>query len=88
MSLTRSLAVEWGEYGINVNAIAPGMIETDLTRKRLENKEYRELFLRRTPLGRLGAPIDLVGAVIYLSSDASDWVTGQTIVIDGGYTAW
>jgi NAD(P)-dependent dehydrogenase (short-subunit alcohol dehydrogenase family) len=87
ISLTRSLAVEWGEYGINVNAIAPGMIETDLTRKRLENKDYYDYWMRTIPLKRVGRPQDLVGAVIYLSSEASDWMTGQVVVIDGGYTA-
>jgi NAD(P)-dependent dehydrogenase (short-subunit alcohol dehydrogenase family) len=87
LSLTRSLAVEWGEYHINVNAIAPGMIETDLTRKRLESKDYRDLFVRSTALRRIGTPADLVGAAIYLSSDASDWMTGQVMIIDGGYTA-
>ena len=87
INLTRALAIEWGQYHINVNAIAPGMIETDLTRKRLENKEYSNYWVDRTPLRRIGKPEDLIGAVIYLSSQASDWLTGQTIVIDGGYTA-
>jgi len=87
INLTRSLAVEWGKYNINVNAIAPGMIETELTSKRLENKEYYNYWIDRTPLRRIGRPEDLIGAVIYLSSEASNWVTGHTIVIDGGYTA-
>ena len=87
INLTRALAIEWGKYHINVNAIAPGIIETDLTRKRLENKKYYKYWIDRTPLGRIGKPEDLIGAVIYLSSQASDWLTGQTIVIDGGYTA-
>jgi NAD(P)-dependent dehydrogenase (short-subunit alcohol dehydrogenase family) len=87
INLTRALAIEWGKYNINVNAIAPGIIETDLTRKRLENKKYYKHWVDRTPLGRIGKPEDLIGAVIYLASGASDWLTGQTIVIDGGYTA-
>ncbi len=86
INLTRSLAIEWGKYNINVNAIAPGMIETDLTKKRLENKEYNKYWIDRTPLRRIGRPEDLIGAVIYLSSEASNWLTGHTIVIDGGYT--
>jgi NAD(P)-dependent dehydrogenase (short-subunit alcohol dehydrogenase family) len=86
INLTRSLAVEWGKHNINVNAIAPGIIETDLTRKRLENKEYFDLWIDRTPLERIGKPDDLSGAVIYLSSKASDFVTGHTIMIDGGYS--
>jgi NAD(P)-dependent dehydrogenase (short-subunit alcohol dehydrogenase family) len=87
INLTRALAIEWGKYNINVNAIAPGIIETDLTRKRLENKKYYKYWIDRTPLGRIGKPEDLIGALIYLSSGASNWLTGQTIVIDGGYTA-
>ena len=87
INLTRSLAIEWAKYDIHVNAIAPGIIETDLTRNRLENKEYYNSWIDRTPLGRIGTPEDLYGAIIYLSSEASNWLTGHTIVIDGGYTA-
>ena len=86
INLTRSLAVEWGKYNINVNAIAPGMIETDLTRKRLEDKEICEYFVKRVPLGKIGQPDYLVGPVLFLSSEASTWMTGQTIVLDGGQT--
>jgi NAD(P)-dependent dehydrogenase (short-subunit alcohol dehydrogenase family) len=86
INLTRSLAVEWGKYNINVNAIAPGMIETDLTRKRLEDKEIYEYFVKRVPLGKIGQPDYLVGPVLFLSSEASTWMTGQTIVLDGGQT--
>ena len=85
INLTKSLAVEWGKHNINVNAIAPGIIETELTRKRLEDKEYFDLWINRTPLERIGKPEDLSGAIIYLSSGASDFVTGNTIMIDGGY---
>jgi NAD(P)-dependent dehydrogenase (short-subunit alcohol dehydrogenase family) len=85
INLTKSLAVEWGKHNINVNAIAPGIIETELTRKRLEDKEYFDLWIDRTPLERIGKPEDLSGAIIYLSSAASDFVTGNTIMIDGGY---
>lgn len=87
INLTRALAVEWGKYNINVNAIAPGMVETELTKKRLKNKEYYDYWIDRTPLRRIGRPEDLIGAVVYLSSEASNWLTGHTIVIDGGYTA-
>lgn len=86
MNLTRSLAVEWGKYNINVNAIAPGMIETDLTRKRLEDHAFYQHFIERVPLGKIGQPDDLVGVIIFLSSEASNWLTGQTIVMDGGQT--
>ena len=87
INLTRSLAVEWSEYQINVNAIAPGMIETDLTRARLRGKDYYKNALDRIPLKRIGKPEDLTGAVIFLASDLSDWMTGQVMVIDGGFTA-
>lgn len=88
INLTKSLAVEWGKYNINVNAIAPSIIETDLTRDRLDNKEYSDLWIDRTPLERIGRPEDLSGAIIYLSSGASDFVTGHTIMVDGGYSVW
>lgn len=86
INLTRSLAVEWGKHNIHVNAIAPGLVKSDLTRKRLEDQTFSEFFLERIPLGRIGRPEDLAGLVIFLSSEASDWITGQTIVIDGGQT--
>jgi NAD(P)-dependent dehydrogenase (short-subunit alcohol dehydrogenase family) len=86
INLTRSLGVEWGKYNINVNAIAPGLVESDLTRTRLEDQSLRKYFLERVPLRRIGQPEDLVGVVIFLSSEASNWITGQTIVIDGGQT--
>lgn len=87
INLTKSLAMEWGRYNINVNAIAPGIIETELTRKRLENKKYYKYLIDRNPLERIGKPEDLIGAIIYLSSEASNFVTGHTILIDGGYSA-
>ncbi|MGA3173546.1 MAG: glucose 1-dehydrogenase [Syntrophorhabdales bacterium] len=86
INFTRSLAVEWGRYNINVNAIAPGMIETDLTRGRLEDKEFHDYFIKRVPLGKIGQAYDLAGPVIFLCSEASDWLTGQTMVLDGGQT--
>ena len=86
INLTRSLAVEWGKYHVNVNAVAPGMIESNLTRKRLEDREFYKYFVERIPLQRIGQPEDLSGIVIFLSSDASDWITGQTIIADGGQT--
>ena len=86
INMTRSLAVEWGKYHINVNAIAPGMIATDLTRKRLEDKDFYDYYVERVPLGKIGQPDDLVGPVVFLCSGASDWLTGQTMVLDGGQT--
>lgn len=84
--LTKALAVEWSEFNIRVNAIAPGYMETDLTAHFKQNqKDLYESIRERTPLKRWGRPEDLVGALIYLSSDASDFMTGQTLYVDGGY---
>jgi NAD(P)-dependent dehydrogenase (short-subunit alcohol dehydrogenase family) len=86
-SLTRSCAREWAADGIRVNAIEPFVIKTEFT-KPLWGEDHRQRWFDHiTPVGRLGAPEDLVGSVIYLASDASSWVTGQTIVLDGGLTA-
>ena len=85
--LTKSLAVEWGPQGIRVNGIAPGWIVTPLTTPLFEDEEFREWVLSRTPLGRPGAPDDLVGLAVFLASDASAFITGQIIYVDGGWTA-
>jgi NAD(P)-dependent dehydrogenase (short-subunit alcohol dehydrogenase family) len=85
--MTRALALEWGPRGIRVNAIAPGFILTDLTRKLWSEPAMQSWGLSNTPLRRMGAPDDLVGAAIFLASPASAFVTGQTIYVDGGFTA-
>ncbi|WP_404980696.1 SDR family NAD(P)-dependent oxidoreductase [Carboxydichorda subterranea] len=85
--LTRTLAAEWARYGIRVNSISPGYIHTPL----VESEAVRHLvprWLEATPLGRLGEVEDLQGAVVYLASEASDFMTGHDLVIDGGYTVW
>jgi NAD(P)-dependent dehydrogenase (short-subunit alcohol dehydrogenase family) len=82
---TRIMAQEWAKYNIRVNAIAPGHIHTRLGDSIFEAvPEYKEEFLQRVPMGRIGDPDEIVGAMIYLASDASSYVTGVTIVVDGG----
>lgn len=88
VNLTRVLAVEWAKYNINVNAIAPTFIHTPLTKPMLEDEAFKQDVLARIPLGRFGQPADVVGAVVFLASPASDLVTGHTLLVDGGWTAW
>jgi NAD(P)-dependent dehydrogenase (short-subunit alcohol dehydrogenase family) len=87
-NLTRQLAVEWAQYGILVNAIAPGWIPTEATEGGMAKPQNRERMERSTPLGRLGLPAEIRGAVIYLASPASSYVTGTMLSIDGGYASW
>lgn len=84
VQLTRSMAVEFGALNVQVNAIAPGWIETDMTASLRERPIEKELLLR-TPAGRWGKPEDLAGAAVFLASPASDFVTGVTLFVDGGY---
>lgn len=85
--MTRALAMEWGPRGIRVNAIAPGFILTDLTNKLWAQPVMQEWAMANTPLQRLGKPDDLVGAALFLASDASAFMTGQTVYVDGGCSA-
>ena len=85
---TRALAFEWARYKINVNDIAPGYFKTDLTKVVENYPETKRMIMEHIPLGRMGEPEELNGAVIFLSSNASDYMTGQTIFIDGGYLTW
>lgn len=85
VGLTQSLASEWGEYNVRVNAIAPGHFMTAMTRSRMEDPDYHTAVIHRTPLKRIGDPDDIVGPVVFLASDASKFVTGHTLVVDGGW---
>jgi NAD(P)-dependent dehydrogenase (short-subunit alcohol dehydrogenase family) len=84
-ALVRSIAVEYGRYGIRANAILPGWIETDMTAGIMSDERFQSSQLGRTSLRRWGRPDDFAGIAVYLASDASRFHTGDTIVIDGGY---
>lgn len=85
--LTKALANEWAKYNINVNAIAPGYMETDNTKEIREDKKRNKEILERIPAGRWGTPEDLDGVVIFLASKASNYVNGECIAVDGGWLA-
>jgi NAD(P)-dependent dehydrogenase (short-subunit alcohol dehydrogenase family) len=86
-SLTRSLAVEWSKKGVTVNAVAPGVFRTDLNAKLLDSSPRGQELLMRTPMGRFGKTEELIGATVYLASDSASFVTGQVLVVDGGFLA-
>jgi NAD(P)-dependent dehydrogenase (short-subunit alcohol dehydrogenase family) len=86
-SLTRSLAVEWSKKGVTVNAVAPGVFRTDLNAQLLDSTPRGQELLMRTPMGRFGKTEELIGAVVYLASDSASFVTGQSLVVDGGFLA-
>ena len=84
--MTRGLAVEWGRYGITVNVLAPGWFKTAQNASLYEKKEWCDYITSRIPLNRVGQPHDLDGTVVFLASDASEYITGQIILVDGGFT--
>jgi NAD(P)-dependent dehydrogenase (short-subunit alcohol dehydrogenase family) len=87
--LTRSLAAEWARYGIQVNCLAPGYVNTDIPRAAMADARTRELFLSKVPARRIGEPDEVGALAVYLASPASDFMTGQTVYLDGGQTmAW
>lgn len=87
LALTRELATQWGRDGIRVNAIAPSFVPSDMTEGIFGSDKLKRYVERNTPLPRFETPEDLDGAVLYLASDASSFMTGQTLVVDGGWTA-
>jgi len=87
-TLTRTLACEWAKYNVLVNAVAPTVVETDLTRPALANPDFAKQMMSRIPLGKWAMPEDIVGATIFFASKASDFITGQVLYIDGGVTTW
>lgn len=86
IALIRNIAVEYGPYNIRANAIAPGLIKTDFARALWENPDYLNERIENTPLRRIGEPIDIAGAAVFLASRASSFMTGQVLVVDGGVT--
>ena len=86
--LVRALAVEWANLDISVNAVAPTFVDTPLTRPMFEDQAFKDDVLRRLPIGRIGTPSDIVGAIVFLASEQASLVTGHVLAVDGGWTAW
>src|SRR5205085_7479459 len=87
VQLTRELAGQWARRGVRVNALAPGWFESDMTAELFADERSMAWVARRTPLGRAGRADELDGALLFLASDASSYVTGQVLAVDGGWTA-
>ncbi len=86
-NLTKSLAIEGAKHGVNVNAIAPGVFKTDLNRQLLESTDRAKEFQMRMPMGRFGQVEEFAGAAVFLASDAASYVTGEVLIVDGGFLA-
>ncbi len=88
IQLVRTLGVEWAKHGITVNSVAPTFVETNLTRQRLQDPEFRKFVLNKIPCGKLAVPQDVSAAVVYLASEEAGMVNCTTLPVDGGWTAW
>jgi NAD(P)-dependent dehydrogenase (short-subunit alcohol dehydrogenase family) len=86
--LTQSLAAEWADRSVRVNAVSPGYIGTEMTKVGMNTPEWNKTWLEMTPMGRVGEPVEIANAVWYLASDAASFATGSNLIVDGGYTAW
>jgi len=87
IQLTKALALEWAQYNIRVNAICPGYVVTDMNRKSMESEHFRNYLLGKTPMNRFGEVDEVAGTAVFLASETADYMTGQYIVLDGGWTA-
>jgi 3-oxoacyl-[acyl-carrier protein] reductase len=86
VGLTRTLAVQWGPRGVRVNSVAAGLTKSKMTAGTFEQEAWTKPTLERTPIGRLGVPEDIAGAILFLTSPSASWITGQTLAVDGGFT--
>jgi len=86
VGLTRTLAVQWGPRGVRVNSVAAGLTKSRMTAGTFEQEAWTKPTLDRTPIGRLGEPEDIAGAILFLTSPSASWITGQTLAVDGGFT--
>jgi NAD(P)-dependent dehydrogenase (short-subunit alcohol dehydrogenase family) len=85
--LTKNLAIEWAKYSINVNAVSPAFVETALTAPMFKEHGFMDWIMENTPLGRVGQPSEVAGAVVFLASEIANYITGHVLLIDGGWTA-
>ncbi|MBF0278655.1 MAG: SDR family oxidoreductase [SAR324 cluster bacterium] len=88
IQMSKALALEWAPFNIRVNCIAPGFFQTDMTAEQQVSEKHYKFLINKIPMRRFGKPEEIVGTVLYLSSDASQYVTGSTLFIDGGYSIW
>ena len=86
--MTKALALEWAQFNIRVNCIAPGFFKTDMTAHQQTDEKHNKFLMQKIPFKRLGSPEEIIGSVLFLASDASSYVTGSTLSIDGGYSTW